>query len=180
MQLDLPILRIGLYAGLILFSFILFCLSVARLNYTTHLHSGDSTNSGGVFYDPIVVEILVTTLLTIPWSIFIGWSIHKRYENRYLSTFRGEIIGLSILWIFWIAGAAGASHPWGSLSLCQQLEACRVLSALVAFSWLGWLTLSAILALSLLFSLANKALMEPLHGRWNPRQTLYKDNFTQL
>ena len=43
------------------------------------------------------------------------WSIHKRYENRYLSTFRGEIIGLSILWIFWIAGAAGATvsgwHP---------------------------------------------------------------------
>ena len=37
------------------------------------------------------------------------WSIHKRYENRYLSTFRGEIIGLSILWIFWIAGAAGAT-----------------------------------------------------------------------
>jgi len=177
MQLDLPILRIGLYGGLILFSFILFCLSAARLNYTTR---GNSTKGGRVFYDPIVVEILITTLLTIPWSIFIGWSIHKRYENRYLSTFRGEIIGLSILWIFWIAGAAGASHPWGSLSWCQQFEACRILSALVAFSWLGWLTLSTILGLSLLFSLANKALMEPLHGRWNPRQTIYKDNFTRM
>jgi len=171
MQLDLPILRIGLYGGLMLFSFILFCLSAARLNYTTHVLPGDS---GRGFYDPIVVEILIATLLTIPWSIFIVWSIHKRYENPYLSTFRGEIIGLSVLWIFWTAGAAGASHPWGSLSWCQQFDACRLLSALVAFSWLGWLTLSAILALSLLFSLANKALMEPLHGRWDPRQTMYK------
>jgi len=93
--------------------------------------SFDTCDNWDVFIsDPIIVEILLTTLMTIPWSIFMYvflllhdqpkanepivflpsmWSIHKRYENRYLSTFRGEIIGLSILWIFWTAGAAGAS-----------------------------------------------------------------------
>ncbi|KIM37779.1 hypothetical protein M413DRAFT_448292 [Hebeloma cylindrosporum] len=177
---DLPTLRIAHYCALVLFSFILFCLSAARLNYTTHLPSNDTLNGGKPFYDPIVVEILLTTLMTIPWSIFIVWSIHKRYENPYLSTFRGEIIGLSILWIFWTAGAAGASHPWGNLSWCQHFEACRVLSALVAFAWLGWVTLTAILALCLLFSIANKALMEPLHGRWNPRQSVYTDNVSRV
>ena len=37
------------------------------------------------------------------------YSIYKRYENPYLSTFLGEIIGLSILWLFWIVGTAIAS-----------------------------------------------------------------------
>jgi hypothetical protein len=36
-------------------------------------------------------------------------SIHKRAENKLVSTFRGELIGLSILWIFWLVGAAIAS-----------------------------------------------------------------------
>jgi len=179
MQLDIPFLRIGLYAALIFFTFILFCLSAARLNYTNHLPRGDTLNSGHDFTDPIVVEILITTLMTIPWSIFIVYSIHNRYENRYVSTFRGEIIGLGILWVFWIAGAAGATNPWGSLSWCQQFEACRVLSALVAFAWLGWLSLTALLGLSLLFSIANKSMTEPLHGRWNPRQSEYTDNVTR-
>ena len=37
------------------------------------------------------------------------YSIYKRYENPYLSTFLGEIIGLSVLWLFWIVGTAIAS-----------------------------------------------------------------------
>lgn len=44
------------------------------------------------------------------------YSIYKRYENPYLSTFLGEIIGLSVLWLFWIVGTAiatvGDSFGW--------------------------------------------------------------------
>ena len=36
-------------------------------------------------------------------------SIHKRAEHRLVSTFRGELIGLGILWLFWLVGAAVAS-----------------------------------------------------------------------
>ncbi|KAF8957201.1 hypothetical protein BDZ97DRAFT_119277 [Flammula alnicola] len=180
MQFDLPIIRMALYGALLLFSFILFCLAATRLNYTNHLPKGDPLNHGRNFYDPIVVEVLITTLLTMPWAIFIGLSIHKRYENPYVSTFLAEIIGLSVLWTFWIAGAAGSSQPWGNLSFCQQFEACRVLSALVGFAWLGWITLSCILGLSLLFTIANKAMSEPLHGRWNPRESQYVDNVVRV
>jgi len=178
MQFDLPIFRIALYSALTFFSFILLCLCAARLNYTNHLNKGDPLNGGETFYDPVVAELLVTTLLTMPWCIFIAFSIHRRYENRYISTFLAEIVGLAVLWILWIAGAGAASNMWGSLSWCQQIEACRVLSALVAFSWLGWLTLTGLLGLSLLFSIANSALQEPLHGRWNPRQSQYVDKDT--
>ncbi|PPQ91093.1 hypothetical protein CVT25_013131 [Psilocybe cyanescens] len=109
-----------------------------------------------------------------------AFSIHKRYEKKYMTTFLAEIIGLSILWVFWIAGAAVASGPWGNLSWCQHFETCRVLSALVAFAWLGWLTITVLLGLSLLFSIANKSLLEPFHGRWNPRQSHYGDNVSRV
>ncbi|KAF9526183.1 hypothetical protein CPB83DRAFT_495100 [Crepidotus variabilis] len=168
-MVELPILRMGLYGLLTFFTFIVFCLSCARLNYTNHLAPNDPLNHGRSFYDPIVAEILVTTLFTIPWCICIIFSIHKRIEHPYLATFGTEIVGLSVLWVFWIIGAAIASNLWGSLSWCQHIEACRVLSAMVAFLWLSWLTLSAILGISLLFSFANKAFKEPLHGRWDPR-----------
>ncbi|KAH9476512.1 hypothetical protein JR316_0010424 [Psilocybe cubensis] len=180
MQVDIPVVRIILYCILLFFTFVLFCLSAARLNYTNHLPPHDPLNNGRSFSDPVVVEILFTTLITMPWAVFVGYSIHKRYEYKSFTTFLVEIVGLSVLWIFWIAGAATASGPWGNLSFCQQFEACRVLSALVAFAWLGWITITVLLGLSLLFSLANKSLFEPFHGRWNPRQSQYGDNVSRI
>jgi len=169
-----------MYGLLAFFSSIVLCLSAARIHYTTHLQKDDPLNNGGSFYDPIVAELLFTMLLTIPWSIFIIYSIHKRYENPYLSTFLGEVIGLSILWLFWIVGAAIASTIWGNLEWCQTFSACRLLSALLAFSWLGWLVLSLLLGFSLLFSFANKGFMDPLHGRWNPRESRYPDTVIRV
>jgi hypothetical protein len=144
---------------------------------------------------------LMNLYSSIPFSRM--YSIYKRYENPYLSTFLGEIIGLSVLWLFWIVGTAiatvsddslpvvgfaiipntypSSSHPqsmWGNIEWCQTSatsEACRILSALLAFSWLGWLVLSLLLGFSLLFSFANKGFMDPLHGRWNPRESHYPD-----
>jgi hypothetical protein len=176
MNLDFPLIRLFLYFTLGLFSIVLFCLCAARLHYTTHLPGGDPLNGGAAFYDPIVVELLFTTIMTVPWCIFIMHSIHKRAENRLVSTFRGELIGLSILWLFWLVGAAIASSMWGDLTFCQSFHACRLLSALVAFSWLGWIVITAILGVNILFSFANKALKEPLHGRWDPRTSHYYDN----
>ncbi|KAF8730002.1 hypothetical protein AX14_005839 [Amanita brunnescens Koide BX004] len=155
-------LRIPLYAILVLFSFVLFCLCCARLNFTT---------VDLKFYDPIIVELLVTALITIPWASYIIYCIHKRVETKYVSKFREEIISLAILWIFWIVGAADASGIWGTLSGCLQNRECQVLSALLAFSWLGWATLTAILVLDTLFVIANKFWMEPLHGRLDPRMS---------
>jgi len=175
MRFDLPKLRVGLYGVLLFFSFVLMALSATRLNYTNHLPRGDPLNDGHDFTDPIVGEILFTTLITMPWSIFIMWSILTRYEHPQFGTFLTEIIGLTVLWMFWTAGVGGATGPWGNLGWCQEFEACRVLSALVAFAWLGWTTLTALLGLSLLFTIANKAMQDPLHGRWNPRQSQFAD-----
>ncbi|KAF9007217.1 hypothetical protein BDQ17DRAFT_1238185 [Cyathus striatus] len=176
MPLDLPPLRIALYATLFIFSLVLFGLSGARLHYTTHLPPGDPLNNGTNFYDPIVAELLVTTLFAMVWSIFLIHTIHKRVENRWVYTFRAEIVGLCILWLMWLVGAAVATSIWGDLSFCQQFRACRLLTALVAFSWMGWIILTTILAISILFSFANRAWVEPMHGRWDPRASIWRSS----
>ncbi|KAJ3506959.1 hypothetical protein NMY22_g17083 [Coprinellus aureogranulatus] len=172
-KFDLPILRLGLYGALAICSFLLFIMSCARLNYTLHLDKNDPLNEGRPFYDPVVAELLFTSLVSMPWCGFMIYSIHKRYENRYISKFRDEMIALSLLWLFWIVGSAIATTMWRNLGWCQHINACRVLSALLAFAWLGWIALTALLAICLLFTIANHAFLEPLHGRWDPRQTVY-------
>ena len=69
---------------------------------------------------------------------------------------------------------------WGNLEFCQTFGACRLLTALLAFSWLGWLVLSLLLGFSLLFSFANKGFMDPSHGRWNPRASHYPDTVVRV
>lgn len=215
-----------------MFSFLLFVLSCARLNYTLTLDPRDGLNGGRRFYgsssllltqsvdtigstltelfiaDPVIAELLFTTLITMPWAGFMIFSIHKRYENKFVSKFRDEMIGLSIIWLFWMVGTGIATvriaslflvsllpnifpsfyitnsslnvrtdhflqSMWSNLAGCQQYNACRVLSALLAFAWLGWIVLTALFGICLLFTIANHAFLEPLHGRWDPRQTVY-------
>ncbi|KAJ7626689.1 hypothetical protein DFH06DRAFT_1273092 [Mycena polygramma] len=159
MAFDLPTLRIASYAILALFSFIVFCLTIARLSYTNNLPHGDPLNGGKNFYDPDIVELCIRT-------------IHKRVDDNLVSTFRGELIGLFVIWMFWIVGTGIATTQWGSLGFCARFEACRVLSAIVAFSWLSWILVTFSLGVSTTFVVANGALLEPLHGMW--REPVYR------
>jgi len=168
MAFDLPTFRIASYAILALFSFIVFGLTIGRLSYTNNLPRGDPLNRGKDFYDPDIVELLVTTMMTIVWAVFVMRTIHKRVEDNLVSTFRAELVGLFIIWMFWLVGTAIATTQWGNLGFCQEFEACRVLSAIVAFSWLSWVMVSFNFGVSITFILANNALLEPLHGQWVP------------
>lgn len=175
-MVDLPALRIALYFALAIFSIVLLGLTAARIHYTTHLPPGDPLNGGADFFDPIVAELLVTSLLVIAWSFFIIHSIHKRNENRFISTFRGELVGLFILWLMYLVGAAIATSFWGNLGWCQIYLACRLLSTLVAFAWMNFIIMSFIFFVDIAFVVANKGLREPLHGRWDPRASHYGNN----
>ncbi|KAF7365297.1 hypothetical protein MVEN_00401500 [Mycena venus] len=179
MAFDLPTLRIVSYAILVLFSLIVFGLTIGRLNYTNNLPRGDTLNGGKDFYDPDIVELLVTTMISMAWAGFVIRTIHRRVEDNLVSTFRGELIGLFVIWMFWIVGTSIATTQWGSLGFCARFEACRVLSAIVAFSWLAWIMVTFNFGVSLTFILANGAMLEPLHGQWVPQQRDSESQYTE-
>ncbi|KAG9310825.1 hypothetical protein JVU11DRAFT_8678 [Chiua virens] len=102
--------RYALYIVLFLFAMVTLALSAVRIHYTTHIPPYDPTNYGVQFYDPVVVELLVTSCLTVLWAVFAARTIHSRLEHRFLSSFGGEIIGLFVFFVLWLVGAAFATH----------------------------------------------------------------------
>ncbi|KIK67874.1 hypothetical protein GYMLUDRAFT_190702 [Collybiopsis luxurians FD-317 M1] len=156
-----PALRIGLYFALALFSIILLGLTAAEINHTLSIAPG--------FYHPIVVELLVTSILAIIWSFFIMHTIHTIRVRGPVTSFRDESIGFLIIWIMYLVGTAIATNFWGNLGTCFGFFFCDVLTAIVAFSWLNFITMTLIGFISMLFLAGNSgygSIHEPLHGRW--------------
>ncbi|KIY61935.1 hypothetical protein CYLTODRAFT_362191 [Cylindrobasidium torrendii FP15055 ss-10] len=182
---SLPPVRIALYVCLLVFSVVVLGLTSARLNYTLNVPEFDPVNNGEDFYDPVVVELLVTSILTFLWSLYAIFILVRRAEPRILYTFRGELMALFVLWVMWVVGAGVASPidaivvhnadvpqgPWGDLAWCWIYEPCRILTAMLAFCWCTWIILTLISILSILFVTVNKALTQPMHGRWDPTFT---------
>ncbi|KAJ7650739.1 hypothetical protein FB45DRAFT_888679 [Roridomyces roridus] len=174
----LSLIRTFLYSVFGIFSLVLFGLAAARLRYTTHLPPGDPLNQGKDFFDPIVVEILVSTLLGMAWSVYAVVAIHHMREDRWVYTFFSEILILGILFVMYLVGAGIATHIWGDLSFCHQFHACRLLTALVAFAWISWITLLGLLVTSVFVAIVNAAFFSPFHARWNPRDSTYSNRRT--
>ncbi|KAL5519862.1 hypothetical protein ACEPAG_1522 [Sanghuangporus baumii] len=178
----LPIVRGFLYLWLWLFAAVLLGLTATRIHYTTHLPPGDPLNQGRNFYDPIVAELMASAALALIWAPLVGLMIHGRKEYRYFSRVWHEILGLFILWVLWLVGAAIATHIWPNLpSFCPQFEACRVLTAMLAFAWMGWIVLTFLLAATFMYAVANRSWREPAHGHWtrnsNPRASEYSTRY---
>ncbi|KAF8597111.1 hypothetical protein BDV93DRAFT_527675 [Ceratobasidium sp. AG-I] len=145
-MLPLPDIRLGLYAILLACSVILFSLTIARVSYTSHTRSERSLNSGQPFYDPSVVELLVSALLTL---FFAPFMIYVTRTRRIEPTIAIELGALFVLWLLWVGGAAAAVTVWPDLSFCVSFAACRLLQALMGFAWLGWIALTMLLLIGL-------------------------------
>ncbi|OBZ65452.1 hypothetical protein A0H81_14576 [Grifola frondosa] len=140
-------IRLPLYISLWVFSVLLLCFSSVRLNYTTHLPKGDTLNAGIDFYDPIVAELLVCSILALGFGPFVFELIPLKVSIEHS---RVELTALSILWLLWLIGSAVSSTIWPNLAFCSQFEACRILSAMMAFAWLGWLAICGLLVLCII------------------------------
>ena len=91
--------------------------------------------------------------------------IHGRhaYETRVWHA----MLGIFVLWVLWLVGAAIATSIWPNLpSICHQVEACRVLTAMLAFAWMGWIVLTVIAVVTVMYATANSSWNEPAHGVW--------------
>ncbi|KAJ4490738.1 hypothetical protein J3R30DRAFT_3424752 [Lentinula aciculospora] len=161
MMANMGLIRAGLYASLLVFTFILFVLCCSRINDTLQLH----------FYDPVIAELLFTSIVTMLWcALMLCIFFIETIKFEFLRLYWQELIGLVILWFFWIGGAAAASSIFGDLVSCQQLQACQILSAILAFAWLGWIILTVMLIISIVVLITStrngrKVLEEPLPDR---------------
>lgn len=60
---------------------------------------------------------------------------------------------------------------WGNLGWCHEYSPCRLLSALVAIAWIGWVVLLALLGITLAHTFVNRAWTDPMHGHSYPRDS---------
>ncbi|ESK86438.1 hypothetical protein Moror_4945 [Moniliophthora roreri MCA 2997] len=174
--MDLASFRIILYSILALISVILLGLCAARIQYTTNLPPRDPLNNGVNFYDPVIIELLVTTLLTLGWSGFIIVLYFKDKPNSVIKTYRDELIALVILWLLWLGGSAAASDIWGDVALCQQFQACQLLSAVIGVCWVGFVVLTIIFVASAKLRSEYGGLNVPLARRSSNKEKLPNNN----
>jgi hypothetical protein len=153
-----PALRIALYFALSLFAIVLLGLTATRLHDTSHLG----------FFDRIVAELLAAAVLAMLWSWFIMHTIHSIRVRGPVTSFAHEYFGLFILWLMFLVGAAIATHSWGNLGCLGQFS-CDLLTTIVVFAWLCFITTTLIIFYTMLFLAGNSgygSVHEPLHSRW--------------
>ncbi|KAI0686230.1 hypothetical protein C8Q76DRAFT_762105 [Earliella scabrosa] len=136
------IVRLPLYIILWVFSALLFILTCVRLNYTLHLPPGDPLNGGRHFYDPVVAELLVCSILALgSIPLVMHWVPPIYFQTSSSSNNLLELIALAVLWLLWLIGCCISTSIWPDLNFCYQFEPCRILTAMMAFAWLGWTAL---------------------------------------
>ncbi|THH06998.1 hypothetical protein EW145_g3691 [Phellinidium pouzarii] len=129
----------------VLYSFI-WTVSVVELGLTGYRVHHTKSTAG--FYDPIVVELIVTAALTLIWlpaSVFMH--LMKARElgaagNTGYAPLHGETGGNFILWVLWIVGAAFSTHKWPNSALAGTGKSGHILLSIVAFAWLAFIALT--------------------------------------
>jgi len=145
--------RLTIYSIIWVFSVILLGLTA----YRVHVTESRRFRAG---YEPIIVELLVTSILTMLWTPFALFMLfHDRFEDTFRSPrIHHEYVGLSILWLMWLVGAVTTTnqiipgHNW-----CGPGKQCDILTAILAFAWINWSLMTILGILSLMNNAATGA-----------------------
>ncbi|KAF8520003.1 hypothetical protein BU17DRAFT_65648 [Hysterangium stoloniferum] len=158
--------RFYLYWFFFLWSILLFALSASRISYTENIPPGDPLNDGIDFFDPSVVALLVSSVLALIFAPSMIFILNTQWTHRYLSVVWVEVIAAFVLWIVWLGSTASATNVWPDLSFCIQWRACTNLQAMIAFAWLGWLSLSVLILVTAVSASRAGAWKDNCHGAW--------------
>ncbi|KNZ78573.1 hypothetical protein J132_11212 [Termitomyces sp. J132] len=160
-------LRAGLYSALFIFSVILLGLTAARVHHTKSLGSPDTISRGrSGYYEPITVELLSTSIIATLFSLPLMACLCSR-RGFGLPHFLTELLGILSLFVLYLVGAAIFTHKYRRISYCRgYFLQCRIVSAIMAFSWMSW-------AITLFLLLA--ALAALFHFRQHGSNTGYGD-----
>jgi len=101
------------------------------------------------------------------WSFWALFAIGTRASRGFATSYVFEYFWLFIIWVMGLVGAAIATHYWhGNLSFCRPFNnQCRVLTAIVAWSWINWAFITFIMLATCATQLGGEGVMSPLHGR---------------
>ncbi|KAJ3508521.1 hypothetical protein NMY22_g16585 [Coprinellus aureogranulatus] len=147
--------RIFLHALLWCCAVVLLGLTAYRIHYTKTLDFGDILTSSTNFYDPIIVELLVTSIFAILGSFVLIILIAGTRRGNPASML-GEI-WTWIVWVMFLVGAAVMTHKWRRLKWCRgAYKVCRILETIKAFSWICFILTTFLVFLGLFDYLFNK------------------------
>ncbi|KIM29431.1 hypothetical protein M408DRAFT_67817 [Serendipita vermifera MAFF 305830] len=147
------------YVVLAVWSLMLFIFTIARLIYTLSPRTDRFLNNGAPFYESSVMELVVCALLGLAFSGVMIFVLRSRNTLGFVSKNGFEVGVLIVQWFLWVGGAGSATTIWPNLNFCVRFSTCRVLQAMMAWAWLGWITISFLLGASLFFAIKT--------GRWN-------------
>ncbi|PVF99948.1 hypothetical protein CPB86DRAFT_682614, partial [Serendipita vermifera] len=143
------------YVLLMFWSLMLLIFAVARLVYTLRPRGDRFLNNGRPFYEPTIVELLICAVLGMIFGAMMVFTLRTHRGMGPLSKNGFETAVLAILWFLWVGGAGSATTTWPDLNFCIQFSTCRVLQAMMAWAWLGWITITLILLTSIAFAWRN-------------------------
>ncbi|KAI0333366.1 hypothetical protein GY45DRAFT_1244881 [Cubamyces sp. BRFM 1775] len=167
------VLRLPLYICLWVFAAIVLILTSVRLNYTLHLPKGDPLNNGVDFFDPIVAHLLACSLLALGTIPFVMQWVPQLITSA-ASANLFELASLSVIWLLWLVGCVVSTSIWPNLSFCFQFAPCRILTAMMAFAWLGWVTLVGLIVIAVLTAVKKaRPSRSPLMVEWAARPGYY-------
>ncbi|KAK0210039.1 hypothetical protein DFS33DRAFT_1290164 [Desarmillaria ectypa] len=105
------------------------------------------------FHEPIIVELLVSACLAIIWAPIAGILVLSEHNTSHKSgRFRSEMLGTFVLWVMWLVGAVDTTNRIiPGRNWCGPGKQCRILTTILAFSWIGWSFLTIIGAMGLAY-----------------------------
>ncbi|KIJ26090.1 hypothetical protein M422DRAFT_124873, partial [Sphaerobolus stellatus SS14] len=119
--------------------------------------------------DPSVAALLVSALLALMFAPFMFYVLYTEWSHPSITVVYIEVAAASVLWIIWLASTAAATNVWPDLSFCVQFRQCTNLQAMLAFAWLGWISLSAIILITVVIAIRTNAWREYSYGPWADR-----------
>ncbi|KAK0192915.1 hypothetical protein F5146DRAFT_1042028 [Armillaria mellea] len=130
--------RVLAYAWLWTVAVILLGLTAYRVHVTEGYEDS--------FYEPIIVELIVSACLAIIWAPIAGCLVLRNHTASKTSPqFLLEMVGNFVLWVMWLAGAVDTTNRIiPGKNWCGPGKECRILTAILAFSWIGWSFLTII------------------------------------
>ncbi|KAF8876621.1 hypothetical protein CPB85DRAFT_1344407 [Mucidula mucida] len=155
--------RLPIYAVYGLF-WIISCVELGLTSYRVHLteHQGsiEHPNESGS-YEPIMVELIVSSSLAIFWIPIASLMLMGDPEATHTRSKRIvpiEIAGACVLWVLWLVGAVYTTNkilPGKNYCVAGGKE-CHILTTILAFSWMGGSLLSIVIVMGLMHLATSK------------------------